>query len=635
MTRLAGAFAEFTLDDRKFRKGVSRVTDSMKRVGEGMRKASRLARNMLLVGGGALLGFVKLAADQEKAEAQVRAALRATGAEVDSNARKLQDEAAAIQKVTRLGDESVLMLQALALNLGANADSATRMVKAAIGMAAALGQEVNPTFLRYIALAEQGEFTMLKRYIPALRKTNDALEQLAIFQEFTNRGFAQEIELAKTTSGSLTQLKNVVGDLGESIGQAFLPMIRRKISSLRALAPRLQEWITKNQAAIVANTMLAARVLAIVLVLPKLIALITGLVGLIASTTTRAIGLGVAISGIVAIPLLAWLRDIHQEIAQMKGDLDEAAEAWKAFGDARKRQSSDDTATGQLQAVNDQLAAMKKLINDSEGELVRAQGRLESLLKDFSLKNVGIVFNTFLGRGDNINKIMDDTKADIENLKLRLDQLKGLQEKLGGERGALTGPAEREGKASGLVADSLAILEKGAARAKKIEDEARAAQEADEKRRLQFLEKQGKLLLKAKQAMEELSSIGLSSQEIQLASLNDQQRSIIKALRDAGKLTTDLMGEIQDRFDKVRKDITDQPEQGEPRRRSRFIGIRQSIRNIQSQTFDVQTKEEPVVKAVMSVRELLHEALNVPLSEIRQAIENLPDELGSLPMRFA
>jgi hypothetical protein len=109
----------------------------------------------------------------------------------------------------------------------------------AIGLATALNIDLR-TAMRYTALAQQGEMTMLQRYIPALRMTKDATQKLAIVQRTANAGWQQAKEEAKTLGGQLGQMKNALGDAGEKLGELFVPLAKEAIGALRGLAQWMQ-----------------------------------------------------------------------------------------------------------------------------------------------------------------------------------------------------------------------------------------------------------------------------------------------------------------------------------------------------------------------------------------------------------
>ena len=105
--------------------------------------------------------IVTLAMEQEKAQWALRAALVSNDEYTKETLKSYTDFASAIQKVTTYGDEQVLMLMALMKNLGVHKDKLKLAAEQAIGLASATGRGVE-SMAMYIALAHQGEFTMLR-----------------------------------------------------------------------------------------------------------------------------------------------------------------------------------------------------------------------------------------------------------------------------------------------------------------------------------------------------------------------------------------------------------------------------------------------------------------------------------------
>lgn len=165
--------------------------------------------------------ILTLSMEQEKAQWALRAALVSNNEYTKETLKSYTDFASAIQKVTTFGDEQVLMLMALMKNLGVHKDKLKLAAEQAIGLASATGRGVE-SMAMYIALAHQGEFTMLRRYIPALKKTTDATEQMAIITEKTAQGFVFAKEMALTFGGRLKQLSNLWNDLHERVGDAIV-----------------------------------------------------------------------------------------------------------------------------------------------------------------------------------------------------------------------------------------------------------------------------------------------------------------------------------------------------------------------------------------------------------------------------
>ncbi len=191
----------------------------------------------------AVMGLTSWAAiKQEKSEYMLAAALKATGEYTDEAFEKFKLFASSIQQVTVYGDEDTLMLMKLMKSLGVTSDKLEEATKMAIGMAAATDRDVK-SMAMYIALAIQGETTMLRRYIPALKKCTDKTKELGIITKFAADGFKMARAEADITSGALKQMKNVLGDVAETIGKPFLDNIKKT-------AIKIKDWSLAHQEAI-------------------------------------------------------------------------------------------------------------------------------------------------------------------------------------------------------------------------------------------------------------------------------------------------------------------------------------------------------------------------------------------------
>lgn len=242
--KLAEAYVEILGRYQKFKGALLKVQALLKR---SLATMTRWAKRGAIVIGIALAAGIALATraakKQEDAEKALEAALRTTGDASAKNIKILKEYAAAIQKVTIYGDEDILSMMAQIKNLGVQASALKESTRMAIGLAAATGMDIK-SISRYIALAQQGEFTMLRRYIPALRTTTDKTKQLAIITDFAAKGFEVAQERARTTTGRMKQFWNVIGDVGEAITAPLLP-------ALGNIAIALKEWIKLNEQLIV------------------------------------------------------------------------------------------------------------------------------------------------------------------------------------------------------------------------------------------------------------------------------------------------------------------------------------------------------------------------------------------------
>lgn len=158
-------------------------------------------------------------AEQQKAEMALAGSLRAYGESADAVMPKLKKIAAQIQDETGAADESTLAGMAKIRMLGVQTDKLEEAAKASLALKS-IGIE-EAAAQRYVALAMQGNYTMLQRYIPALRTATDETDKARIVNEFFARGYQQQKDLLNTTSGAWRNLKGRIGDALERIGEAI------------------------------------------------------------------------------------------------------------------------------------------------------------------------------------------------------------------------------------------------------------------------------------------------------------------------------------------------------------------------------------------------------------------------------
>jgi hypothetical protein len=257
--KLADAFVAISVKSAKFKSQMNKLRANLERLGTRMTSIGK--RMAIAVTGPLIIGLgiaTKAAIKQEKADIKLKAALKGVGEEGDEVFNSMKKLAAAFQKVTVFGDEDTQMLQALALNMGVTTKQMKLAITTAIGLSEAFGLDVSMA-LRGVALSLQGNTDLLKRYIPALRETEDKAEQLAIVLEAGARGFDQATAAAKTSEGVLKQAQNAFGDAAEAIGSALLPKIKelagwvKKVSEkFAALNPETQSTILKFTAIAIA-----------------------------------------------------------------------------------------------------------------------------------------------------------------------------------------------------------------------------------------------------------------------------------------------------------------------------------------------------------------------------------------------
>ena len=180
--------------------------------------------------------LIKAAQAQESAEMRLKGALRATGMEVEKNALRLAQFASQMQKATTYGDEMLMNSMAQMQNIG-RFDSAALLegaTKAAIGLSAAFGIDLG-TAMDLVGKAGVGNTSMLGRYgiVP-----DDTASQAEKFNQVLSIGagyFGIAEDQAKTSAGSMEQLKNTWGDFQETLAAGVLPTITKLTAELKPL----------------------------------------------------------------------------------------------------------------------------------------------------------------------------------------------------------------------------------------------------------------------------------------------------------------------------------------------------------------------------------------------------------------
>ena len=172
---------------------------------------------------------------QELAEKNLESALGHTN-------QKLLDQASALQKVSKHGDEEIIALQALASNMGIAEDQIGDATEMAIGLSEALNLDLNMA-MKAAAGAIQGDTNMLTRYIPLLKTTTDQSEKLAIVQKTAAKGLKQSADSTETVAGQMTQASMAIGDAGEAIGESFAEPVRLAAAGVTFLAEGMSKFL--------------------------------------------------------------------------------------------------------------------------------------------------------------------------------------------------------------------------------------------------------------------------------------------------------------------------------------------------------------------------------------------------------
>lgn len=223
MAREPKVKVRITAEDRASA-SIGKVESRFKRLGSFL-KSSFIP---LIVGGLGLRALAKAfgsvtdaAAVQETAVKGLDAALSKLGDGAAAVSASLQEQAAALQKVTRFGDEAIIQGQALLATFTQNADEIEQATAASLDFATAIGVDLNTAFL-LLGKAAAGDTATLSRYGIILDENIPKTERFAAVIEKMNEQFGGRAQAdAKTYAGLIDQISNAFGDLKEKVGQAI------------------------------------------------------------------------------------------------------------------------------------------------------------------------------------------------------------------------------------------------------------------------------------------------------------------------------------------------------------------------------------------------------------------------------
>ena len=195
--------------------------------------AAAAALTAALAAGKFLNKFVDATVEAEKAQAQLGAAITSTGGAAGKSVADLNAHAAALQKVTNFGDETINAMQGVLLTFtqikGDQFDAATVAI---LDMSQALGKDLQASALQVgkalndpvkgmAALAESGiQFTdAQKETVKEMVEANNTIGAQTIILAELEKQFGGSAEAARDTlGGALDSLRNAFGDLFELSG---------------------------------------------------------------------------------------------------------------------------------------------------------------------------------------------------------------------------------------------------------------------------------------------------------------------------------------------------------------------------------------------------------------------------------
>lgn len=210
--------------------------------------AIALGAGIAALGVGLFRGFIANTIAQEKASAQLEAALKSTGGAAGLSAEALKSYAGELQNATTFGDEAIISAQAMLLTFTKiGTETFPRATRAVLDVAQAMGTDLksaaiqvgkalNDPLAGITALSRSGiTFSeSQKDVIKALVETGQTAQaQRVILKELETQFGGSAMEARNTLGGALASLKNAFGDLLE--GDSGPSGLRDAIEDLTAV----------------------------------------------------------------------------------------------------------------------------------------------------------------------------------------------------------------------------------------------------------------------------------------------------------------------------------------------------------------------------------------------------------------
>lgn len=232
---------------------------------QGMQPAFKTMATAGTVAFGAIAGViyksVEAANESNKVTAQMEAVLKSTGNAAGLFKEDLEDQANALSKLTTYGDEAVKSAQNLLLTFtNVKGPVFQDSIATILDMSTALGQDLKSSSIQVgkalndpikgiTALSRVGvSFTDdQKEMIKSLVESGKTMEaQKIILAELKTEFGGSAAAAADTFGGRVLQLKERVGEMGESIGQALLPILQQLVEKIAPIIEKMIAWIEAN-----------------------------------------------------------------------------------------------------------------------------------------------------------------------------------------------------------------------------------------------------------------------------------------------------------------------------------------------------------------------------------------------------
>lgn len=186
----------------------------------------------------------------EENQIRLKNTIAATGQEVGPTTQRFKHLADEISNATLVTKGEVFQLAQRATMMGLNAEKTEHVVKTAIALAGATGQDAEG-MLRAAAAMERGNYQLAQRMIMGRGVKLSEEELHRVVTNMTNAGWKTQVEIADTAAGKIERLtralKGISRDIGGMVSEGIGPFVQKLqdiLASFNALEPATKKMIT-------------------------------------------------------------------------------------------------------------------------------------------------------------------------------------------------------------------------------------------------------------------------------------------------------------------------------------------------------------------------------------------------------
>lgn len=177
--------------------------------------------------GQALVGFAKMAAQDQKAAYQLAASIRASTKATDEQIKSVEEWIDTVQRATGVADDDLRPAYARIIRSTKDFDKAQRLLRTALDVSAATGKPLK-TVVEALSKAYDGSNTALNKLGLGYDKAKlKGMEFNDIQKDLEKRFSGAALDNAQTFEGVMARFSITMDELKESLGQAILPYMKK------------------------------------------------------------------------------------------------------------------------------------------------------------------------------------------------------------------------------------------------------------------------------------------------------------------------------------------------------------------------------------------------------------------------